>query len=81
MRDNDFDNRLSTDSSYFGGFVRGSFDATGAFVGVRPTGNRGIITTSGSTSATMATNGTFYLIPLVDGNIGFRQTLPVAQHR
>ncbi len=76
VRDNDFDNRLSTDSSYYGGFVRGSYDATGAFVGVRPTGNRGIITTSGSTSATMATNGTFYLIPLVDGNIGFRQTLP-----
>ena len=76
VRDNDFDNRLSTDSSYYGGFIRGSYDASGAFVGARPTGNRGIITTSGSTSATMATNGTFYLIPLVDRNIGFRQTLP-----
>ncbi len=76
VRDNDFDNRLSTDSSYFGGFIRGSYDATGTFVGARPTSNRGIITTSGSTSATMATNGTFYLIPLADGNIGFRQTLP-----
>ncbi|MBI5692558.1 MAG: TonB-dependent receptor [Verrucomicrobia bacterium] len=75
-RDNDFDNRLSTDSSYYGGFVRGVYDNTGSFVGARPTGNRGIITTSGSTSATMATNGTFYLIPLVDGSIGFRQTLP-----
>ncbi len=76
VRDNDFDNTASTDSSYFGAFIRGSYDATGAFVGARPTGNRGIITTSGSTSATMATNGTFYLIPLADGNIGFRQTLP-----
>ncbi|MBL9201753.1 MAG: TonB-dependent receptor [Opitutaceae bacterium] len=76
VRDNDFDNRLSTDSSYFGGFIRGNYDATGTFVGARPTGNRGIITTSGSTAATAATNGTFYLIPLADGNIGFRQTLP-----
>jgi outer membrane receptor protein involved in Fe transport len=75
-RDNDFDNRLSTDSSYYGGFIRGSYDATGAFVGSRPTGNRGIITTSGSTAATTATNGTFYVIPLADRNIGFRQTLP-----
>ena len=76
VRDNDFDNRLSTDSSYYGGFVRGTYDASGAFGGARPTGNRGIITTSGSTSATLATNGTFYLIPLADGNVGFRQTLP-----
>lgn len=76
VRDNDLDNRLSTDGSYYGGFVRGSYDASGAFVGGRPTGNQGIITTSGSTSATLATNGTFYLIPLVDGSIGFRQTLP-----
>ncbi|MBL9211214.1 MAG: TonB-dependent receptor [Opitutaceae bacterium] len=76
VRDNDFDNRLSTDSSYYGGFVRGTFDATGAFVGARPTGNRGIITTSGSTAATMGTAGVFYVIPLADGNIGFRQTLP-----
>lgn len=76
IRDNDFDNRLSTDSSYYGGFVRGIYDATGAFVGARPTGNRGIITTSGSTSATLATNGTFYIIPLADGTVGWRQTLP-----
>jgi outer membrane receptor protein involved in Fe transport len=75
-RNTNFDNRLSTDSSYFGGFVRGNYDAAGAFVGARPASNRGIITTSGSTSATMATNGTFYLIPLADGNIGWRQTLP-----
>ena len=75
-RNNNFDNRLSTDGSYYGGFVRGNYDASGAFIGARPTGNLGIITTSGSTSATLATNGTFYLIPLVDGNIGWRQTLP-----
>jgi outer membrane receptor protein involved in Fe transport len=75
-RDNDFDNRLSTDSSYYGGFVRGNYDAAGGFVGARPANNQGIITSSGSTSATLATNGTFYLIPLADGNVGFRQTLP-----
>lgn len=75
-RDNDFDNRLSTDGSYFGGFVRGSYDVGGTFVGARPANNQGIITTSGSTSATLATNGTFYLIPLADGSVGFRQTLP-----
>ena len=75
-RDNDFDNRLSTDSSYYGGYVRGNYDAAGAFIGARPTANRGIITTSGSTAATLATNGTFYLIPLADGGIGWRQTLP-----
>ena len=76
VRDNDFDNRLSTDSSYYGGFVRGTWGPNFSFVGARPEGNRGIITTSGSTSATLATNGTFYLIPLADGNVGFRQTLP-----
>lgn len=76
VRDNDFDNRLSTDSSYYGGFVRGTNDPSGAFVGARPAGNRGIITTSGSTNATTSTAGVFYLIPLADGNIGFRQTLP-----
>ena len=75
-RNNNFDNRLSTDGSYYGGFVRGNYDAVGTFVGARPTTNQGIITTSGSTSATLATNGTFYLIPLADGAIGWRQTLP-----
>jgi outer membrane receptor protein involved in Fe transport len=76
VRDNDFDNTASTDSSYYGGFIRGNYNASGTFVGERPASNRGIVTASGSTSATMATNGTFYLIPLADGNIGFRQTLP-----
>ncbi len=76
VRDNDFDNRLSTDSSYFGGFVRGNYDTNFAFAGARPANNQGIITTSGSTSATLATNGTFYLIPLTGGGVGFRQTLP-----
>ncbi|MDP3073004.1 MAG: TonB-dependent receptor [Opitutaceae bacterium] len=75
-RNNNFDNRLSADSSYYGGFVRGNYDANFGFAGARPTSNQGIITTSGSTSATLATNGTFYLIPLADGNVGFRQTLP-----
>lgn len=74
--DNDFDNRASGDSSNYGNFVRGSFDSTGTFVGARPTGNRGIITTSGSNLATTSTAGVFYLIPLADGSTGFRQTLP-----
>lgn len=74
--DNDFDNRLSTDSSNYGNFVRGTYDASGAFVGARPTGNRGIVTTSGSTTASSSTAGVFYLIPLADGTTGFRQTLP-----
>ena len=52
--------------------MRGNYDASGAFVGARPTGHLGIITTS----STLAANGTFYLIPLVDKNIGLRQTLP-----
>jgi outer membrane receptor protein involved in Fe transport len=73
---NSFDNRLSTDSSNFGNWVRGTFDATGTFVGARPTGNRGIITTSGSANMTTSAGGVFYLIPLADGNVGFRQTLP-----
>jgi iron complex outermembrane receptor protein len=78
--DNDFDNRLSGDSSLYGNYIRGSFDATGTFVGARPTANRGIVTTSGSTTATANTGtqlGVFYLIPLADGTTGFRQSLPL----
>ncbi|HEY1108917.1 MAG TPA: hypothetical protein VGE76_09800, partial [Opitutaceae bacterium] len=74
--DNDFDNRLSGDSSNFGNFVRGAFDASGTFVGARPTGNRGIVTSSGSNNMTTSTAGVFYLIPLADNSVGFRQTLP-----
>ncbi len=77
--DNDFDNRLSSDSSNYGNYVRGSFDSTGTFVGARPTANRGIVTSSGSTTATTNTGtqlGVFYLIPLADGTTGFRQSLP-----
>jgi iron complex outermembrane receptor protein len=77
--DNDFDNRLSSDSSLYGNYVRGSFDSTGTFIGARPTANRGIVTTSGSTTATTNTGaslGVFYLIPLADGTTGFRQSLP-----
>ncbi|MEO6244653.1 MAG: TonB-dependent receptor, partial [Opitutaceae bacterium] len=45
-------------------------------VGSRPTGNRGIVTASGSNNLTTSTAGVFYPIPLVDGTVGFRQTLP-----
>jgi outer membrane receptor protein involved in Fe transport len=71
-----FDNRLSDDSSNFGNFVRGNYDATGAFVGARPANNLGIVTASGSMNMTTSAAGVFYLIPLADGNTGFRQTLP-----
>lgn len=74
--DNDFDNRLSGDSSNFGNYVRGAFDASGTFTGTRPTGNRGIVTASGSNNMTTSTAGVFYLIPLADSSVGFRQTLP-----
>ncbi len=77
IRDNDFDNTASSDGSYYGAFIRGTYDATGTFVGARPTGSRGITTaTTNAPNATMATNGTFYLLPLADGTIGFRQSLP-----
>ncbi len=76
VRDNDFDNRSST--SQFGNFVRGSFDATGAFfTGARPTGNRGITTsTTPSTTLTTSSSGVFFLVPLAAGGTGLRQSTP-----
>ena len=73
--DTDFDNR-STASNY-GNFIRGSFDNSGNFVGARPTGNRGITTsTTPSTTLTSSTAGAFFLVPLAVGGTGFRQTTP-----
>lgn len=75
VRDNDFDNRSST--SNYGNFVRGAFDATGAFIGSRPTSNRGITTsTTPSTTLTASSAGVFFLVPLADGGTGFRQSTP-----
>ncbi|HUR60002.1 MAG TPA: TonB-dependent receptor plug domain-containing protein, partial [Opitutaceae bacterium] len=74
---NAFDNRLSDDSSNFGNFVRGNYDAGGTFVGARPANNLGIVTASGSNNMTTSAAGVFYLIPLADGTTGFRQTLPL----
>lgn len=81
ITDNDFNNR-STVSNY-GHFVRGSFqtiDGEVQFVGSRPTGNRGITTstTPGSilTARGTTTPGEFYLVPLADGGTGLRQTGP-----
>lgn len=81
ITDNDFNNR-STVSNY-GHFVRGSFqtiDGEVQFVGARPTGNRGITTstTPGSilTARGTTTPGEFYLVPLADGSTGLRQTGP-----
>ncbi|MFO1452279.1 MAG: TonB-dependent receptor, partial [Opitutaceae bacterium] len=73
--DTDFDNR-STSSNY-GNFIRGSFDAGGNFVGARPTGNRGITTsTTPSTTLTASAAGAFFFVPLAAGGTGFRQTTP-----
>jgi iron complex outermembrane receptor protein len=73
--DTDFDNR-STSSNY-GNFVRGSFDASGVFVGARPAGNRGISTsTTPSTTLTTSTAGAFFFVPLAGGGTGLRQTTP-----
>lgn len=75
VRDNDFDNTES--SSVYGNYVRGFFDASGAFSGSRPTGNNGISTsTTPSATATMSSAGVFYLTPLAAGGTGFRQTSP-----
>jgi iron complex outermembrane recepter protein len=74
-RDNDFNN-LSSASNY-GNFVRGSFDATGTFVGARPANNTGTTTsTTSSPVAKMTTAGIFYFAPLGDGATGFRTTTP-----
>ena len=73
--DTDFDNR-STASNY-GNFVRGTFDASGNFVGARPAGNAGITTsTTPSLTLTASTGGVFFLTPLAVGGTGFRQTTP-----
>ena len=82
LRDNDYDNSSST--SYFGHFIRGSFQTVGGetqFIGARPDGNRGIATTSGTNNLTTATNtaavpGQFFFVPLPDGSVGTRQTTP-----
>jgi len=75
VRDNDFDNRSST--SNYGNFVRGAFDATGNFIGSRPTSNRGITTsTTPSTTLTTSSSGVFFLVPLAAGGTGFRQSTP-----
>ncbi len=73
--DTDFDNRSS--ASQYGNFIRGSFDATGNFVGARPEGNRGISTsTTPSTALTTSTAGAFFFVPLAGGGTGLRQTTP-----
>lgn len=73
--DTDFDNRST--ASQYGNFIRGTFDATGNFVGARPTGNAGITTsTTPSTSLTASAAGVFFLAPLATGGTGLRQTAP-----
>lgn len=74
VRDNDFDNRSSI--SPFGSWIRGLPTADGGFAGARPTANRGISTTQPSPYLTLSTAGAFYLSPLADGSVGFRQTAP-----
>ncbi len=73
--DNDFDNRSS--ASQFGNFQRGAFNTSGVFVGARPTGNAGITTsTTPSTTLTASTSGSFFIVPLAAGGVGFRQSTP-----
>jgi iron complex outermembrane receptor protein len=75
VRDNDFDSRST--ASNFGNFVRGNFDSAGIFVGARPTSNRGIITTGNpSTTFSLASNGSFFFVPLEGGGTGTKRTTP-----
>lgn len=71
--DTDFDNRST--ASQYGNFIRGSFDASGNFVGARPT--TGISTsTTPSTTLTTSTAGVFFMVPLAAGGTGVRQSTP-----
>lgn len=77
--DIDFDNR--SEVTNFGAFVRGSFDASGNFVGSRPeqVGSlfRGITTSNSTTTMTTSTAGLFFITPLASGDIGFKNTSPL----
>lgn len=76
--DNDFDN--SSTSSRYGNFRRGTINADNSFTGARPTSNRGILTTQANpanSALTMSTAGTFFIVPVQDSGVGFKQATPV----
>lgn len=76
-RDNDLDN--SSTINHFGQYRRGFIQPDFlTFVGSRPVGNRGILTTTAPSNgaATTATNGTFFLYPGANGAVNFRQSTP-----
>lgn len=76
VRENDFDN--SNNVNQWGQWQRGFIQSDYlTFVGSRPEGNRGIVTsgTIPTGVATMATDGTFYLWPSPDG-IAFKSSRP-----
>ncbi|MBB5985771.1 TonB-dependent receptor domain-containing protein [Sphingobium lignivorans] len=75
--DNDFDN--SSTITNFGQFRRGYIQPDfQTFLSGRPTGNAGIVTTASPTGgvATMAADGTFFLVPDGNGGINFKQSTP-----
>lgn len=75
--DNDFDN--SSTITNFGQFRRGYIQSDyQTFVSGRPAGNAGIVTTTSPTGgvATMAADGTFFLVPDGNGGINFKQSTP-----
>ena len=76
VRDNDFDNSQAVNSygQWQRGFIQPNFVT---FIGSRPTGNAGIVTTTPpTTNATMSANGTWYMYPSPSGEIKFKQTGP-----
>lgn len=76
VRDNDFDNSqaISRYGQWQRGFIQPDYTT---FIGSRPTGNVGIVTsTTPSTSATTSANGTWYMYPGPGGEIKFKQTAP-----
>ena len=77
VRDNDMDNTNSVNQwgQWQRGFIQSDYLT---FVGSRPTGNTGIVTSTTPPAgvATMSSAGMFYLYPAADGQIYFKQTAP-----
>ena len=75
--DNDFDNSatITNYGQFRRGYIQPDFET---FVSGRPAGNAGIVTTASPTGgvATMAADGTFFLVPDGNGGINFKQGTP-----
>lgn len=75
VRDDDFDNRQAI--TRYGAWQRGFLQPNGSFVGSRPEGNAGIITsTAPSPIATMSATGTFNYWQTASGEMNWKQTAP-----